>query len=261
MHINNSRILIRFDDFCQGMNWDNWNRVKKIIDFYEIKCLIGVVPDNMDEKLIIENARYDFWDYIKQLQQEGHTIAMHGYRHLYDSYHKGIVTYRKKSEFAGLPFDIQFERIKAGKQIMEKQGVSTTIFFAPGHSYDLKTLKALRKNGFYYMSDGKHERIIERKGVVCIPCKYSVAPSYDVEGLHTMVIHINNWDSQDYYEEFEHFCAEMCQSIISFEDIANIRQGVRGIEVIKEWLFVRYEHYLHNVLRSIYYRLVKDMII
>lgn len=253
MQVCDNKVLIRFDDFCSTMNWDNWNKIKRILDLYKIKCLIGVIPDNKDVKLIVGKEKDEYWDYIKQLQYEGHTIAMHGCNHVYDSYHRGIVTYRKKSEFAGLPLKIQYERIKTGKETLLMHGVATEVFFAPGHSYDMRTLIALKKNGFRYMSDGKHSRIIERSGIVCIPCKYSVSPSYEKKGVHTVVIHINNWNSQEMYDEFNKLCSKMHSSIVSFDDVISVRHGIKIVEIIKEWIFVRYEHYFHSFLHSIYH--------
>ena len=47
-----------------------------------------------------------------------------------------------------------YEKIKKGKEILESHNVYTDVFFAPSHSYDDNTLRALSKCGFKYISDG-----------------------------------------------------------------------------------------------------------
>ena len=43
------KILIRFDDICENMNWDFMNRCEVIFDKYDIKPLLGVIPSNLDD--------------------------------------------------------------------------------------------------------------------------------------------------------------------------------------------------------------------
>lgn len=251
--MDSRKILIRFDDFCPTMDWGKWNIAKSILDKYGVKALIGVVPDNKDVKLKKSDAREDYWDYLKEIRDEGHTIAMHGFHHVYDSKCRGMVTYRKKSEFAGHPYSEQEYRIKKGKRYLAEHGIETDIFFAPGHSYDRITLRALRDAGFHYMSDGKHENVISRYGVICVPCKYSIHKEYDRRGLHTVVLHTNLWTEAD-IKDFDEICAKFKDSICSFEDIAKLKRGTTFIELIKEWVFVRYEHYLFSGLRYVYHK-------
>ena len=99
------KILLRFDDICPTMNWDQWNKAKVLLDKDGVKPLLGVVPDNYDPELQIDETREDFWEYIKELQQNGYSIAMHGYHHKFELKADGIVTKNKISEFAGLPYN------------------------------------------------------------------------------------------------------------------------------------------------------------
>lgn len=85
------KILVRFDDICPTMDWNQWNRAMKILKLYHVKPLIGVIPDCQDPDLLIDLPRRDFWDYLKALQADGFAIAMHGYLHLYDTNAQGIV--------------------------------------------------------------------------------------------------------------------------------------------------------------------------
>lgn len=38
-------ILVRFDDICPTMNWEQWNRAVTVLERYNVKPLIGVIPD------------------------------------------------------------------------------------------------------------------------------------------------------------------------------------------------------------------------
>lgn len=163
------KILVRFDDICPTMDWNQWNRAMKILKLYHVKPLIGVIPDCQDPDLLIDLLRRDFWDYLKALQADGFAIAMHGYLHLYDTNAQGIVNGTSLSEFAGHSYEEQYEKIRKGKEILASHGIQTDIFFAPAHSYDENTLRALSANGFKYVSDGKSSKPFVREGIICIP--------------------------------------------------------------------------------------------
>ena len=61
---------------------------------------------------------------------------MHGHQHIFISQHKGMVNNRVGSEFAGLSYEKQLEKILAGQKILKEHGIETDVFFAPAHSYD-----------------------------------------------------------------------------------------------------------------------------
>ena len=140
-------ILIRFDDICPTMNWEQWAKACALLDAYGKKPLIGVIPDCKDPDLQINEAKENFWEYVRELQAQGYKIAMHGHQHIFISQHKGMVNNRVGSEFAGLSYEKQLEKILAGQKILKEHGIETDVFFAPAHSYDLNTLRALKKAG------------------------------------------------------------------------------------------------------------------
>ena len=152
------KILIRFDDICPTMNWELWEKAESLLVTNDIKPLIGVIPNCTDPDLQLDNARTDFWEWLKEKQDNGYAIAMHGVNHVFCSLNRGILTTRIGSEFAGVPYDKQLQNIRKGKEIFESHGIHTDIFFAPGHSYDENTVKALAACGFKYMSDGKSSK-------------------------------------------------------------------------------------------------------
>ena len=73
-------ILIRFDDICPTMNWEQWAKACALLDAYGKKPLIGVIPDCKDPDLQINEAKENFWEYVRELQAQGYKIAMHKHR-------------------------------------------------------------------------------------------------------------------------------------------------------------------------------------
>lgn len=196
------KILIRFDDICPSMNWEQWNIAEEILCKHGVKPLIGVIPDCQDSDLQLDEPRLDFWEWVRKKQSEGYAIAMHGFRHVFCSPHHGIINKRMASEYAGLPLDVQCEYIRKGKEILESHGIFTDVFFAPAHSYDENTLKALYQNGFKYISDGKSAKAYVLHGIKCIPCLSSGAGRIPRNGYHTSIFHAHEWVREDKVYEF-----------------------------------------------------------
>ncbi len=215
------KITIRMDDITPGMDWEKFDRFKAILDEYGIKPLIGVVPDNRDKKLIIDSERKDFWEYVRKLQEEGYVLAMHGLSHVYTTKNPGIFPIGAKSEFAGISIAMQDKMIKEGKRILESKGIVTDIFMAPSHSFDRNTLRALRKNGFYILTDGFGRKPFRSNDMIFYPISMQKNKSLKdkKEGLVTFVYHANTMDDKDFdrlkslmetgkvvsYSEYKHY--------------------------------------------------------
>ena len=194
------RIAIRLDDITPGMDWTKFLRFKEILDKYGIKPLIGVVPDNRDQKLKIDDEHADFWQYVKDLQQEGWIVAMHGFSHVYTTQSGGLFPIGNKSEFAGISYKRQEDMIREGKRILDSKGIQTDIFMAPSHSFDRNTLKALKNNGFYGLTDGFGIRPFRVDGLVFYPISVSRAKSLrdSRDGIVTFVYHTNTMSDKDF---------------------------------------------------------------
>jgi predicted deacetylase len=237
-------ILLRFDDICPTMNWEQWEKAKVLMDSVGVKALLGVIPNNCDPDLLIDEPRKDFWEYIKTLQSEGFTIAMHGYKHVFDIRAKGIVTPVKHSEFAGHPYEIQYEKIRKGKEELFLHGIETDIFFAPAHSYDDNTLKALVANGFKYLSDGKSPKPYNRNGIICLPEPTGGIPNMKKKGFYTAVLHAHEWayeGKKTSWERFVEVCKKHSGEIVQFEQFQNwsvgnpfIQQSIENINVLMD---------------------------
>lgn len=205
--------MIRLDDITPDMDWERFYRVKEIFDRYHICPLIGVVPDNRDETLHKEEHRELFWNSIRQLQNAGWAIAQHGTHHCYETKDSGILGINPFSEFAGLPYEVQLQKLKAGRRILEENGIRTDIFMAPGHTYDKNTLKALKECGFSVITDGLFYKPYIEEGILCIPCR--LRGFKPPKGMDTVCLHTNLMDEQD-MNELEVFCMENREVIVPF---------------------------------------------
>ncbi len=194
------QITIRMDDITPDMDYARFSRFKALLDKHDIKPLIGVVPDNRDEKLAIEEPHKDFWNMVKELEENGWTIAMHGLNHLYTTKDPGIFPIGGKSEFAGLSLAKQDEMIREGKRILRDNGITTDIFMAPSHSFDKNTIRVLKKNDFYILTDGFGFGPFRSKGMVYYPIsvKRSSSLKDDRKGLVTFVYHANTMEDKDF---------------------------------------------------------------
>lgn len=249
------KILIRFDDICPTMDWSEWKRAMDILKKYNVKPLIGVIPDCKDSDLRLNPPREDFWVYIKELQAQGFSIAMHGYIHVYDTDVRGIVNDTFHSEFAGHSYEEQYEKIRKGKEILTEHGIETDVFFAPAHSYDEITLKALAANGFKYNVDGKSSKPMLRNGIICIPlgsCK---------RDYYIPVFHAHEWsrpDKADGYECLKNLCKEHENSIVDMNTFLSRPLGKTAIQLINEKRVIFYERNIKPVLRSFYHSITRQ---
>lgn len=139
--------VIRLDDASDYNNLSNWNRMEKILNSYSIKPIVGVIPNNQDPSMVkAYKKNNEFWKKVKQWQNSGWIIAMHGYNHVYITDDGGINPIQKRSEFAGVSLKKQEDKIKNGIEIFKSNGIIPDAFFAPSHTFDENTLLALKKN-------------------------------------------------------------------------------------------------------------------
>lgn len=253
-------ILLRFDDICPTMNWKQWDIALSLIDAIGVKALLGVIPDCQDPDLKIDMQRCDFWSYIKELQSQGHTIAMHGYKHVFNSDSHGILNRRMNSEFAGLPLDIQKQMIIKGKEILEKHGIYTDVFFAPAHSYDENTVKALSECGFNYVSDGKSRKSYVWHGIKFLPCRNGGAVKVGRSGWYTSIYHTHEWtknEKKQAYENLKNLTSNYSHLIVSFDEYKKQPEGLSFIQIPIERLFVFWQSRIRPVCVRIFRILVK----
>lgn len=211
-----NQISFRLDDITADMNWDHFNQLDAIFSKYGIYPLLGVVPDNRDEGLKKQEAKPDFWERLKELENEGYTISQHGYQHVYETKNSGILNINPFSEFAGLPLEIQTEKLRQGQNILKAHQLSTDIFMAPGHTFDENTLIALKENGFKVITDGYTHYPYSYKGLHFYPSTLSEVR--EQRGVDTVCLHLNLM-SEDDIKEVERFIQNHLDVVCSFKDM------------------------------------------
>lgn len=149
-----AKYLMRFDDINSRMDWDKFFILKKCLEKYNIKSILGVVPSCKDDFLCVGQPIKNYYGHLKNFIKYGDSIAQHGYEHIYDSLEKGIFGNSPNSEFAGHDYEIQLKKLLLGKKILEKELIWEPIFMAPAHSFDSKTKLALNELGFSIVLDG-----------------------------------------------------------------------------------------------------------
>ncbi len=211
----NTGILIRFDDIAPNMNWEMMDRCQELLDRYNLKPVMGVIPDNKDAELLKYPKRENFWQIIKNWKSNDWTIAMHGCSHLYDkeTKKKDYFNYGGKSEFCGHSYEDQLSKIKTGLEIFKKNKIKVETFFAPNHTYDQNTFKALKNSGIFKIIDGYGLMPYTIDGIKFVPqlfYKLLVFPF----GIQSTQIHINYWNNNDFII-FKNFIETNKNKIIS----------------------------------------------
>lgn len=154
LHLS-AKYLIRLDDACPTMDHEKWGWFENLMDAYNIKPIIAVIPQNNDPMMRVAKEDTQFWDKVRNWQSKGYEIALHGYDHVYVTQEAGLVPLNNFSEFAGVPLGVQKEKIRKGIAIFEKEGIKTRTWVAPGHSFDNNTLRALKEESkINIISDG-----------------------------------------------------------------------------------------------------------
>ena len=105
---------------------------------------------------MVKQEKKNFWEKVKQWQSFGWEISIHGYNHRYSSVSekKDYFNYGGRSEFFGYSLEDQTLKVKKSIEIFKEKNVNVRSFFAPNHTYDLNTFKALKANGIYNVIDG-----------------------------------------------------------------------------------------------------------
>ena len=150
-----AKYIIRLDDASPTMNRKNWERMEQLLDKYKIKPMVAIIPNNGDEKLMLDDVDTKFWDRARGWQEKKWEIALHGYAHTYVTQAESIVPINNYSEFAGLDLEIQREKIRAGIKIFKEERLRCRLWIAPAHSFDLNTIYALQsETEIRVISDG-----------------------------------------------------------------------------------------------------------
>ncbi len=215
-------LLIRMDDISENMNWRLMDKCELLFDQHKIKPLLGVIPDNRDPELLKYPKNSKFWERVSDWSKKGWEITMHGCNHVYTekSDKSDIFNYGGNSEFFGLEYKIQLQKIKIGIKKFENNKIKVRSFFAPNHIYDINTLRALKDSDVKIIIDGyglfpyfKHELLF----IPQLFYKEIILPF----GIQSTQLHINYWDDK-YFKNFENFIKKNEMKIINLDYILDI---------------------------------------
>jgi hypothetical protein len=191
----------RLDDLCPEMDKDKYLTCLEIFQKHSVTPLVGIIPENRDAGLKRSPVDNGFWQTITRLSGEKKiVIAQHGLFHLYVKSKKAWhYKYRigTNTEFAGLPYQVQLEKITLGRKLLAEHGIATDIFMPPNHSFDRETLRALRSAGFRYLSDGIGLFPYCREGIQFLP-QISGKPRRLPCGSTTICLHPNTMNAMDF---------------------------------------------------------------
>jgi predicted deacetylase len=242
--INSARYIVRLDDITPTMRRATFWSVMDTLLRNGIKPLLGVVPDNQDEHLNYESPMQDFWQIMREFKSKDLAdIAQHGFQHTLTPRNKPsllgpVHRLRNQSEFVGDSFEVQATRIAAGKRVLSQEGLETTFWMAPSHSFDRNTLRALRASGFTALSDGLALFPFRYRDLIFIP-QQIWRPRPIPLGVITLCLHTNN---------------------ISADEIRALRALVRGPAQFSSFsreVEVFHRNFLHSVADvsfGLYYR-------
>lgn len=212
--------LLRLDDACPTMHAERWAKIESLLDKFDIKPMVGVIPNNKDPKQILSKPDPKFWNKAKEWEHKGWTIALHGYDHCYISDEAGINPMWNRSEFAGVPLNKQKEKISKGIAIFRNHGIEPRYFFAPSHTFDLNTLKALKECSYIHIiSDTIATKPYKKWGFVFIPQIGGRPKKLKLEPvMRTICLHPSAMTDVDFVE-LEHFLSSNKDKFISLEDL------------------------------------------
>ena len=192
-HSRPGRYLLRFDDVCSTSNWSAWDMVEEVLVDLGVAPIVAVTPDNRSKRLVAGPADPRFWDRVRHWQSLGWTVGLHGYQHLMTSADRGLVGLRARSEWAGVPEDVQGAHADAALAVFVRERVPVRTWVAPGHTFDRTTLDVLGRRGIDTVSDGFGRRPYTEDGMFWVPCQtWEITPRR--AGIWTVCLHINNWD-------------------------------------------------------------------
>jgi len=230
------KILIRFDDVAENMNWHLMNKCEVLFDKLNIKPVMGVIPNNEDKDLLIYPKKENFWGIVKKWQSKGWEIAMHGYNHIYDkeTNKKDFFEYGGRSEFFGHTLEVQLKKVKKGLEIFKKNNINVRTFFSPNHTYDLNTFEALKLSGINQVIDGYGLKPYLENNIKFIPQLF-YKPIFLPLGLQTTQIHLNYWTEKE-LDNFLNIISKNYKKIISYEEALKLLSNKTVDKLISKFI-------------------------
>ncbi len=231
------KYILRLDDASDYMDIKKWNRMKNLLDHYGIKPIFGIIPDNKDEALTgLYKKDPKFWEKMQQWVQEGWTPALHGYEHRYVTEDGGMNPVNARSEFAGLCYEEQADKIKKGYEILKNHDIVPEIFFAPSHTFDNNTLKAIKeKTPIRVISDTVANDVYKKGDFWFIPQQSGVVRKLPFK-LVTFCYHPNTMEEKD-FELLEGFLQTNKNLFVTYHETLLRNRKSSLYDRVLKWLY------------------------
>lgn len=214
-----TKYLIRLDDACPYMDRAKWQRMEDMLDKYGVKPLVGIIPSNADPETIIDPEDAGFWGKAHLWEKKGWSIALHGYDHICKTDCGGINPVHKRSEFAGLPYEKQKEKISSGYTLLKERGFEVEWFFAPSHTLDANTLKAIKEcTPIRKVSDMIATKPYLYDGITFAPCQMGRLREMPISGYWCACYHPNIMKDEEFVA-FDSFLKNHKDDFISFDEL------------------------------------------
>lgn len=137
-------VVLRYDDYCTTSPTELEIKILDALQKKGASCTFGVIPyvDGLRNALTQTKA-----DILTKAMKTGTVeVALHGFDHI-------SIRKDRNSEFFGLDYSSQAEKIAKGKEFLEKMlDTKITTFIPPFNNYDLNTTRALEKLEFKNLS-------------------------------------------------------------------------------------------------------------
>jgi predicted deacetylase len=210
--------ILRFDDLCPTLNWRVWNPIEELLVELGLKPILAVVPENRDKGLVHSPPGENFWERVQSWQKRGWTIGLHGYQHCYLTKDPGLYGRVGRSEFAGLPSEVQEIKLRNAIRIFHHHAVNPQVWVAPGHSFDATTVEILLKLGVRIINDGYALfPYQDPQGMIWIPQQMGRLRKLPI-GVWTVCLHFNKWTDSD-LRQFREEVRRFRDSAISVDDV------------------------------------------
>lgn len=229
-----TKIVFRIDDVCHNMKWKSFFKVINLFKKYKIKPILGVIPNNKDKDFKkYPKCKFNFWKKIYYFQQSGYEIAIHGYQHIYSAMsNNDYLNHGGNTEFSGYSYQNQLQKLTRAKKIFNKNKIKVETFFAPNHTFDINTIKALNNINIKYVLDGYGVAPYSFKNLIFFPQLF-----YNLKkipfGFQTVQLHTNYFNKNDFVN-LKKFLEVNKNKITNFADIKN-----NNIELNYFYLIIR----------------------
>ena len=125
---------------------------------------------------------------------------------MYQTSDSGLVGLNKYSEFSGLSYEQQSNKLQKALSIFESHDIKPNLWIAPAHSFDEVTVRVLSDLGIEVISDGFFKRPVKYMNMIWIPQQLWKFRHFR-SGIWTVCYHVNGMKK----EELERICSDLNQ--------------------------------------------------